>query len=369
MSSITVFLCGDVMLGRGIDQILPHPSDPTLHESYMHSAAGYVRLAEQVNGPIASPVDFAYVWGDALDEFERVAPDGRIINLETSVTQSDAYWPGKSIHYRMHPENIPCLTAARIDCCVLANNHVLDWGYEGLAETLETLRRAPLAYAGAGRNRQEAEAPAVIRATPDTHIVVLAFGTETSGIPSRWAADKATPGVNVLPDFSAETVAHIKRQVRAVAASNDIVVASIHWGTNWGYAIPAEHAEFAHRLIDEAGIDIVHGHSSHHVKAVEVYNHKPIMYGCGDFITDYEGIAGHEAYRGDLSLMYFVSLDPATKKLLHLEMIPMQLRRLRVQHTSPSDAAWLQRVLNREGNKVATWADLTQEKRLRLRWE
>src|SRR5512134_3728231 len=72
---ITLFLCGDVMIGRGIDQILPHPSPPHLHEPYVTSALYYVALAEQVNGPIPRHVDFGYVWGDALAEFDRHHPD------------------------------------------------------------------------------------------------------------------------------------------------------------------------------------------------------------------------------------------------------------------------------------------------------
>ena len=86
--SITLFLCGDVMLGRGIDQILPHPGDPHLRELYAGSAKTYVQLAERVNGPIAAPVDFSDVWGDALAELQRAAPHARIINLETSITQA-----------------------------------------------------------------------------------------------------------------------------------------------------------------------------------------------------------------------------------------------------------------------------------------
>jgi poly-gamma-glutamate synthesis protein (capsule biosynthesis protein) len=58
-------------------------------------------------------VDFSYIWGDALAAFTRMAPDVRMINLETAVTTSDAYWPDKGIHYRVHPANIPCLTALR----------------------------------------------------------------------------------------------------------------------------------------------------------------------------------------------------------------------------------------------------------------
>src|SRR5678816_4107606 len=95
--TLRLFLCGDVMTGRGIDQVLPHPVDPVLYESCLTDARGYVTLAENVNGPIPRRASFDYVWGDALAEFERAALDLRIINLETSVTSSHREWPGKGI--------------------------------------------------------------------------------------------------------------------------------------------------------------------------------------------------------------------------------------------------------------------------------
>jgi poly-gamma-glutamate capsule biosynthesis protein CapA/YwtB (metallophosphatase superfamily) len=84
----TLFVCGDVMTGRGVDQILAHPSAPQIQEPYARDARDYVALAEEANGPIARPVSPAYVWGDALQELERVVPEARSINLETSVTTS-----------------------------------------------------------------------------------------------------------------------------------------------------------------------------------------------------------------------------------------------------------------------------------------
>jgi poly-gamma-glutamate capsule biosynthesis protein CapA/YwtB (metallophosphatase superfamily) len=59
-----------------------------------------------------------------------------VLQCHAAEATSEDAWPGKDIHYRMHPANAPCLRAAAIDCCVLANNHVLDWGYPGLRETL-----------------------------------------------------------------------------------------------------------------------------------------------------------------------------------------------------------------------------------------
>jgi poly-gamma-glutamate capsule biosynthesis protein CapA/YwtB (metallophosphatase superfamily) len=149
---VTLFMCGDVMLGRGVDQILPHPGDPELREDHTEDARAYVRLAERAHGPIPRPVSFSWPWGDALAVLEEVAPDARVINLETSVTYSASFAPSKPVHYRMSPENLPAVTVARPDACGLANNHVLDFGRTGLAETLDALADAGPAAAGAGRD-------------------------------------------------------------------------------------------------------------------------------------------------------------------------------------------------------------------------
>jgi poly-gamma-glutamate synthesis protein (capsule biosynthesis protein) len=333
----------------------------------MRSAVRYVELAERANGPISKPVSFAYIWGDTLTAFHRMAPDVRIVNLETSVTTSED-WIAKGINYRMHPENIPCLTAAQIDCCVLANNHVLDWGYTGLAETLETLQKAGLKRAGAGRNLTEAEAPAIIEIAGKGRVLVFAFGSVTSGIPRDWAAARDKPGVNLLEDLSDQTVTRIATSVGATKRPGDIVVASLHWGGNWGYTLPPHQTRFAHQLIDVAGVDIVHGHSSHHAKGIEVYHNKPILYGCGDFLTDYEGIQGHEAFRDDLALMYFVTLDLSTAQLVRFEMTPMQMRRFRLHHATREDAEWLQDMLTREGRTRKTHVELHADNTLTLHW-
>ena len=109
--------------------------------------------------------------------------------------------------------------------------------------------------------------------------------------------------------------------MREAKGPGDIIMASIHWGGNWGYEIPEAQIDFARGLIEE-GVDLVHGHSSHHVKALEVYRRRPILYGCGDLLTDYEGIRGHEAYRGDLAIMYFIRFDLASNDLIDLQLVP-----------------------------------------------
>jgi poly-gamma-glutamate capsule biosynthesis protein CapA/YwtB (metallophosphatase superfamily) len=361
-----IFLCGDVMTGRGVDQILPHPSNPVLHERYVRSALEYLAMAEVKNGPIARPVGFSYIWGDAIEELEQAVPAARIINLETSITTSEHFQP-KGINYRMHPGNIPCLTAAKVDCCVLSNNHVLDFGPSGLVETLSTLREAGIKTAGAGRNLAEASAPAAIDTGADSRALVFAAGTADSGIDPASAANEATPGVTLLPDFSDRTVTRLAEQVARYKRTRDVVILSIHWGDNWGYEISWQYQAFAHQLIDVAGVDLVHGHSSHHPKGIEVYQGKLILYGCGDFLNDYEGIAGYEGFRSHLVLAYFVTIDPETGALLRLEMMPFETRRLQLCRVGDSDREWLRTVLSREGEALGSGVDLDGS-HLVLKW-
>ena len=363
---VTVFLCGDVMTGRAIDQILPHPSDPRIYEEVASDARTYIELAEEVNGPIPRPVNPSYIWGDALAELRQVGPDARIVNLETSVTRNDEVWP-KSVNYRMNPANVECLTAAGIDVCVLANNHVLDYMHAGLEETLETLQRAGLATAGAGWTLAEARRPAVTHLAAGSRVVVHGFGTRSSGIPPSWAATEDRSGVDFLADLSEETAATIEQRVEAVRRSGDITIASIHWGSNWGYEVPSAHTRFARRLID-GGVDIVHGHSSHHPRPIEVYRGRVILYGCGDFLNDYEGISGFEQYRADLALMYFLTVDRAGGELVQLRLVPMQIRKMRSCRATPRDARWLADRLGRVSIPFGTRAELAEDGHLFLRW-
>lgn len=352
------------MVGRGIDQILPYPSDPRIHEPYVQDAREYIALAEAKNGAIPRHVSPNYIWGDALKHLAEFAPELRIINLETSITTSDDYW-NKGINYRLNPKNIACLIAAQIDCCALANNHVLDWGYRGLEETTETLRRVGVRFAGAGRNLSEAAAPAVMDVGVRRRVVFFSFASESSGVPLEWAATSSKPGVNLIDESTPESIRHVKRMIEVVKREGDVVVAAVHWGPNWGYAVPETQRRFAHQLV-EAGVDLVHGHSSHHPKGIEVYRNRLILYGCGDFLNDYEGIEGYEWFRGDLGLMYFVYLEE-NGELLSVRMVATQIKRFRVNDASAGDRLWLGGVLDRECAKLGCRVEFSGDL-LVLRW-
>lgn len=104
---ITLFLCGDVMIGRGIDQVLRSSVDPRLFEPSATSAEDYVRPAEAASGPIPRPVVPGYVWGEALAAIDAMRPVARIVNLATAVTTGPAAWPGKDVPYRTHRDTPP----------------------------------------------------------------------------------------------------------------------------------------------------------------------------------------------------------------------------------------------------------------------
>ncbi|WP_045836989.1 CapA family protein [Hyphomicrobium sp. 99] len=364
--AVTLFLAGDVMTGRGIDQILPHPADPHIYESYVRSAKDYVLLAERRNGPIPQPVSFEYVWGDALDELNRRRLDARIINLETAITNSASAEP-KGINYKMSPANVGVIRTAGIDCCVLANNHILDWGPSGLLETLHTLNRVGVQFTGAGCDAARATAPAIVD-RGNSRLFVFSLACVDSGVPHEWAAGSERPGINLVPALSGDAAEEIIERIHTAVGKKHPVIVSIHWGGNWGYPVPEQHRLFAYRLIDAGCVDVIHGHSSHHAKGIEVYRGKLILYGCGDLINDYEGIEGWEQYRSDLALMYFPAIRTTDGSLAGLEMTPLQIRNMRLNRAARTDVEHLARILNREGKVFGTEVLIETDNTLKLKW-
>lgn len=347
--NINLFVCGDVMTGRGIDQILHHPCKPVIHEAYIKDARDYVVLAEQVNGSIPRAVTGSYIWENIASEWNKRQPLIKIINLETAITCSDHHWPNKAVNYRMHPRNLDALSCAQFDICTLANNHILDWDRAGLRETLRTLDGAGIKVAGAGMNKQQAMRPAVYPLSGGRRLLVFAMAATSSGVPSAWEATAEQPGLYLLQSFDGQTLVQIKQNIESYQQSGDLVIVSIHWGANWVSEIPESHRAFAHYLIDEVGVSLIHGHSSHHPLPIEIYRHKAILYGCGDFINDYEGISGMEAFRGDLCFMYFLEFDCQFLELRKMQLVALQIRRFQLHYAASEDMQWL---LDRLNNKA-----------------
>jgi poly-gamma-glutamate synthesis protein (capsule biosynthesis protein) len=149
-------------------------------------------------------------------------------------------------------------------------------------------------------------------------------------------------------------------------------------GKNWGFDIPDEHSRFAHEVIDKAGVSIVHGHSSHHPMAMEIYRNRLILYGCGDFLNDYEGISGCAEFLDDLTLMYFASVDLRSGDLLGLDMIPLQIRRCQLGQATSEDTGrhwktledtdWLLKTPDHQCRTLGTRVTQKADGRLALSW-
>lgn len=351
-------LCGDVMLGRGVDQVLPYPGNPAIYVSTsgITDANVYVRAAEQRHGAIPKGRRFDYVWGDTLSIFASFAPDLRLINLETAITSQGKPWPNKWIHYRMNPRNVAVLVHADIDFCSLANNHVMVWGYVGLAETMNTLATAGIAHAGAGRTRADASAPAILPVPGQGRAIVVSFALPSGHMPSLWTADTEKPGVNLI-EAGDRGLDAVKQRVAGVKQSGDVLIASVHAGNNFGHEIDPAQRDLFHRLIDEARFDVIHCHSSHHVKAIEVHNGRPIFYGTGDLINDYEGLPVRPE-RGPfcthLGMIAFADISPASGACAALFLCPTRLRRMRVERADADEAERLAVILNRESARFGT---------------
>jgi poly-gamma-glutamate synthesis protein (capsule biosynthesis protein) len=209
----------------------------------------------------------------------------------------------------------------------------------------------------------EAGQPAIFADGGEWRVIVLALGAPTSGIPAGWAATTNRPGIRFLPDLSPASADEIVKSVGSLKQPGDLIVASVHWGSNWGYDVPNDQVEFAHRLID-GGVDVVHGHSSHHPRPIEVYRDRAILYGCGDLIDDYEGIGGYHRYRDDLRLLWLASIGPSDGVLEGLWMAPMQARRMRLRHADPDDREWLRAVLDKTSRRFGTRVDLDEDQLL-----
>ena len=307
------------MLGRLIDQLLPiHVHEP---DEARHVASMAARNPSLANYKPDSP------WGTTLSYFQR--SDLNIINLETSVTESSRKWPDKVFNYRMHPHNLQTLRLANIDYASLANNHTLDFSQEGLQDTIESLRAANIRFAGVGADAEEANKPAVLhlpRAVHNTReesyspfkVVIWSAADH----PSDW---KPVSGFSLI-DYTEQTRQRLKASIQSYNAEEaSLRVFSIHWGPNYMWQPADEIRALAHFLIDECEINIVHGHSSHHIQGVEIYKGKLIIYGCGDFVDDY---ALNPQYRNDLSAIWSVKVVGNAEKLKldTLEVRPTAIR-------------------------------------------
>ncbi|WP_239617549.1 CapA family protein [Cohnella mopanensis] len=216
---------------------------------------------------------FDYPFREAKATLE--AADITAGNLETPITTRGTPALNKQYVFRGSAEAIPALKEAGFDFLSLANNHTLDYGWEGLSDTMDALDDAGLKHAGSGNDDREAFAPAYIESKGFT----IGYVSVTRVVPEvSWKADRTHPGVAEAysPDRAVAAIKEAKQNA-------DIVVVMVHWGVEREDRPVSHQTDLAHRFVD-AGADLVIGGHPHVLQGFEAYKGKWIAYSLGNFV-------------------------------------------------------------------------------------
>ncbi|GMG97529.1 CapA family protein [Tepidimicrobium xylanilyticum] len=218
---------------------------------------------------------YFYPWGRVQHYFKNSHLS--IVNLETSITDKETIWPDKEFNFKSSPKNLDAMKKAGINIATLANNHILDYGYEGLLDTLMYLEESGIQYVGAGRNKKEALKGTIVEAN-GLKFGVIAFSRVIPHV--NWYATDKRPGlVGAYDGFTKDMMNRIEGLKKEV----DILILSIHWGKERSTYPRKEEIAVAKEAIDR-GVDIVMGHHPHVLQGIEIYKDKPIFYSLGNFV-------------------------------------------------------------------------------------
>ncbi|HWJ24977.1 MAG TPA: CapA family protein [Flavisolibacter sp.] len=287
---------------------------------------GDVMIGRRVNRQIKEK-GFIYPWGNILAILQQNAAN--IINLETTLTTSQNKI-SKVFNFKSDPQNVEVLEAAKITAVNLANNHVLDFGEEGLIETIKVLNTRKILHTGAGINITMATEPAIFLCGT-LKFAMLGFTDNER----NWKAQSATSGINFMNiNSTGDKNAAFRSLTKLKAEDNLFTIVSLHWGANFIEHPSTLFISLAHELIDH-GADMIYGHSAHIFQAIEVYNGKLILYDTGDFIDDYQV---DPVLRNDLSFLY--SLTFKQNKMEELNLIPVRISDCQVNIATGHDRQW-----------------------------
>lgn len=312
--------------------------------------AGDVMLGRLVNNSLARGREYGRPWGDLLATLR--AADLLFVNLECVLTHRTERWSDggyKPFYFRADPAAVKTLEVGRVAFASVANNHIGDFGSEGLQDTLATLDRAGIAHAGAGIDRLGARQPALLTRA-GVRVAIVAF----ADYPVEWAATATAAGINYTPvSLEPEHFDDVKVTLAVAREQADLVVFSIHWGPNMCERPSREFQAFAHAVID-AGADIFWGHSAHVVQGIEFRRGRPILYDTGDLIDDY---AVDRGLRNDLSAVFLLTATPPTVQ--EIEVVPVRIDDLQVNLARGRDRDWFLDRFNARCADVGT--DVVQE--------
>jgi len=313
-------LLGDVMLGRGVARAL---------ES-------------------ADPAD---VWHDELRDLCHRC-DAVIANLECCIStrgEPTSRVPDKPFFFRSPPEGTDALQAAGITAAGLANNHALDFDVPAIEDTLDHLRAAGIASAGAGSDLSAARRGVVLDAG-GFRVGLLAV----SDHPAAYAAGRSEPGI-AYADLAGEVPGWIFDGLDRLRGLSDRVIAFPHWGPNMTTE-PSRWQRSAAAAFQDAGADLVAGHSAHVFHGVGWSDRGPLVYDLGDALDDY---AVDPILRNDRGLMAIWRPDAEPV----LELVGLELEFCHTRVATGEGADWIAARLDAACAPLGTRVERTETAR------
>ncbi len=289
---------------------------------------GDLILGRRVNAALVGGMPPAEMWGDLRPRM--LATDAMIGNLEGPITTHSTKWDRwKTFYFRADPLALDALKAGNFKCLALANNHMIDYGAEGLFDTRKHLEAAGIAFAGAGADPDQATKPALFTAGQ----VRIGFISITNTVPA-FRAKPDRPGTSYWRIRNdRQTIGRLAGLIYDLRhAGAELIILSVHWGPNYRWWPTQRHKAFARHAID-LGVDIVHGHSAHILQAVEFHGKGVILYDTGDYIDDLPVVPG---FRSDYSFLFLVEAGPSMTP--SLRMVPAKLSPARVSIATGDDA-------------------------------
>ncbi len=214
--------------------------------------------------------------------------DLTVVNLETAITTRGTPPAGKAYAFRAPASALTALKGAGVDVVSIANNHGMDFGQVGLADSLAAGRDAGLPVVGAGVDEDAAFAPYVAQVHGRRVAVIGATQVLDSSLATAWTARPDQPGL-----ASAKDVERLVEQVRQTRTTADVVVVYLHWGTETVSCATEAQRGLARRLAD-AGADVVVGSHAHVLLGGGWLGSTYVDYGLGNFVFYARGGAAAE---------------------------------------------------------------------------
>lgn len=236
--------------------------------------AGDVYLSDHVLGAYSRAGNITGVLDQEILK-ETLGADIFMVNQEFPFTDRGTKAADKQFTFRLPPERVSIFTEMGVDLVTLANNHILDFGPEGITDSIKALDGAGIRHVGAGENREQAERLEILEVNGRR---IGFLGTSRVYMSADWAAGPEHPGV-----FSTYDPSRAVEAIKTARGQCDYLVVYVHWGVE-RETEPKDYQRTMGRQYIDAGADLVIGSHPHVLQPVEYYNGKPIVYSLGNFV-------------------------------------------------------------------------------------